>query len=69
MPTGLASVKVAGLPALDQTACGRIATPATCCRFMYCEVGNVSVTVSPAEVTLEMFRPPRLIAAFFFIRL
>ena len=53
-----------GLPALLQIALGTIAVPAICSRFVYWDVGNVSVTVLPEVETLEMVSPPRLIDAF-----
>ena len=65
VPTGLASVNVAGLLTEPQTDCGRIARPAMFSRFMYWAVGKFTVTVSPLVVTMEMSRPPRLIAACF----
>src|SRR6266568_2063022 len=69
VPTGLASAKVAGLPALLQMACGTIAVPAIDCRLANWAVGKVSTTVLPDALTVEIFRPFRLIAALAFIRL
>src|ERR1700728_4640798 len=69
VPTGLALAYVAGLPALLQIAWGKMAVPAISSRFVYWDAGNVSVTVLPDVETPESFRPPRLIAAFFLIRL
>src|ERR1700677_3919825 len=68
VPTGFASVKVTGLTVL-QTACGRMAVPAICCRLVYCAVGKVTVTLLPDVLTPEMSRPSRLSAAFFLMRL
>ncbi len=68
VPTGLASANVAGLPALLQIALGTMAVPAISSRLVYCGVGNVSVTVLPEVLTLEMLRPPRLIDALAFTR-
>ena len=47
VPTGLASVKVAGLVIELQIACGRIASPAMFSRLVYWAVGKFTVTVSP----------------------
>ena len=69
MPTGFGSANVAGFLTLLQIACGRIGTPAICCRLVYCAEGKVSVTVLPEVLTLLIASPPRLIDAFFFTRL
>ena len=69
VPTGLASAYVAGLPTLLQIDCGRIGTPAMDCRLVYCAAGNVSVTVLPEVLTLEMASPARLIALLALTRL
>ena len=67
VPTGFASVKVAGLTPLH-CAFGTIAWPAISSRLVYWDVGNVSVTVLPDVLTLEMVRPPLLIDALVFTR-
>ena len=69
VPTGFASVNDDGLPALPHCDCGRIGTPAICCRLVYCADGNVSVTVLPVVLTLEICRPAKLIAELAFTRL
>ena len=69
MPTGFGSAYVAGFLTLLQIACGRIGTPATSCRLVYCAEEKVSVTVLPEVLTLLMGSPPRLMDAFFFTRL
>ena len=66
MPTGLASVKRAGLPTLAQMCWGSMAVPAMFSRLVYWAVGKLTVTVLPELVTLEMSRPERLMAAYFF---
>src|SRR5580692_4281614 len=68
VPTGFASVKVVGLTEL-QTACGRMAVPAICCRLVYCGVGKLTVTLLPDVLTPEMSRPSRLIPGVFLMRL
>ena len=48
---------------------GRIAVPAIDCRLVYWGVGNVSVTLLPDVLTLEMVRPSRLMAVLALSRL
>src|SRR5580693_843781 len=67
VPTGFGSAKVAGLTLLH-CAFGTIAWPAISFRLPYWDVGNVSATVLPDVLTLEMFRPPLLIAVLAFTR-
>src|SRR5260370_30146599 len=69
VPTGVGSTKVAGLPALLQTACGTMAVPAIDCRLVNCGGGKLGTTVLPDERPLEIFRPLGLIVALFFTRL
>ncbi len=67
VPTGFASVKVPGLTPFHCDF-GTIAWPAISSRLVYWDVGNVSVTVLPDVLTLEMVRPPLLIDALAFTR-
>src|SRR5215471_20208773 len=69
VPTRFGLTNVAGFLTLPQIDCGTTAMPAICCRLVYCAVGKVTVTSLPDVLTLEMSRPPRLIAELFFIML
>ncbi|GEM_PF-5809451 len=68
MPTGFGSANVPGFTPFD-CDCGTIAWPAISSRLVYCGVGNVSVTVLPEVLTLEMARPPVLINGLAFTML
>src|SRR5580693_6581242 len=65
VPTGCSSTEVAGLTPVH-CDCGTIDWPPISFRLPYWGVGNVSATVLPDVLTLEMFRPPLLIAVLAF---